>query len=153
MTALPYLAVARFHGPEASSFLQSQLSADIGALEPGGATFACYCSVRGQVFGLLLVCRRDEDFLVAAASELLAGMLTRLQTYVFRAKVVFSEDPDLIVCGLEPESAADAPGVVRPADGGPAYCFTSGKGIAEVSHERFRAFEIAHGITWLSQET
>ena len=102
LTTIPLknLSFARFEGPDASSFLQTQLSADIAALEPGDATYACYCSPRGQVFGLLLVCREDACFNVVAASHLLPGILKRLKMYVMRAKVEISEPPAMQVCGV-----------------------------------------------------
>jgi len=98
MRPLPYLSVARFEGPDAGEFLQAQLSADIAALEPGDATFACYCTPRGQVIGLLLVCRQDDGYLVTAAAVLLQQILTRLKMFVLRSRVEFSAQPGIAVC-------------------------------------------------------
>ena len=80
MELLDYLDIARFDGPEAADFLQAQLTADIGVLQPGEATYACFCSPRAQVFGLLLVRRLEDGFQVIGAIELLAGMLNRLRS-------------------------------------------------------------------------
>ena len=55
MIRLPYLSTVLFSGPDALDFLHAQLSSDIRALQEGDATFACYCTPRGQVLGLLLV--------------------------------------------------------------------------------------------------
>ncbi len=153
MTPLSYLSVARFHGHEASDFLQAQLSADIAALQPGEATFACHCSVRGQVFGLLLVHRREDDFLVAGASVLLSGMLNRLKMYVFRTKVGFSEQPELAVFGVAPGEEEPEIGATRPDSTDLAYGFTDRVEDKETAAAGFRAIEISRGITWLAEET
>jgi folate-binding Fe-S cluster repair protein YgfZ len=93
-TQLDYLAAARFSGKDAGGFLHAQLSADVQALAPGQATFAAYCSPRGQVLGVLLVCRRRDDYLAAASAALLPGMLQRLRLFVLRSQVTLEEAGD-----------------------------------------------------------
>jgi len=130
---IPYLAVARFRGAEAASFLQSQLTADIGALGDGAATFACYCTPKGQVLGLLRVLRQGDDYLAIAASGLLPGMLQRLKMFVFRTRVEFALADELAVLG------SPGPGYrVAPADDGEAGDI-----------EQWKAGELRAGIAWL----
>lgn len=153
MIPLDYLSVARFHGPDAGAFLQAQLSADIAALEPGDTTFACYCTPRGQVIGLLLLCRQDDGFLVAAAAELLPRILTRLKMFVLRSKVEFSAQPKITVCGTGPGEGLSVPEVFQP-DGLPLhYLFTENTDAADDLGERFKALEISSQVTWLGPET
>lgn len=132
-TKLPYLAVARFSGEEACAFLQSQLSADIAALEPGMATFACYCTPKGQVLGLLRVQRTAQEYRVAGARGLLPGMLQRLKMFVFRTRVHFEAAEDLCVYGLGPGE----------------YLFEecAEDGAADVS--AWKAAELQAGVAWL----
>ncbi len=131
---ISYLSVARFSGDDALAFLQSQLSADIEALEPGGTTLACYCTPRGQVLGLLLVGRREDDLLVAGHAALLPGILRRLGMFVLRSRVVIEPAPQLQVAALD----------------GPAYRFAdAGDGAAEAG--TWKATELAAGITWLNE--
>jgi len=68
MIHLPYLSAPRFSGHDAGSFLQAQLSADIEALEDGQSTFAAYCSPQGKVFGLLLVGRQKDYYVVIGSA-------------------------------------------------------------------------------------
>jgi folate-binding protein YgfZ len=153
MIALDYLSVARFQGPDAGEFLQAQLSADIAVLEPGEATFACYCTPRGQVIGLLLVCRQDEGYLVATAAELLPRILTRLKMFVLRSRVEFSAQPGSAVCGIEPQEDIPAPGVFQPGGLPMRYLFPENAGEANDRSERFKALEISNRVTWLGSET
>ena len=153
MTLLPYLSVARFQGLDAGEFLQAQLSADIAALEPGDATFACYCTPRGQVIGLLLVCRQDESYLVAAAAELLQRILTRLKMFVLRSRVEFSAQPGIAVCGIGPQEDRSAPGVFQAGGLPLRYLFPENADGANDRTARLKASEIRNGVTWLGSET
>lgn len=159
--ALPYLAVARVQGPDAAAFLQAQLSADIAALPGGGATFACYCSPRGQVYGLLLLCREAnrpgaesaENFLLAGAAELLPSILERLRRFVLRARVTLEPAGDLAVCGTPAEAAAAAEVYSTPP--GLTYRMAEATQCAPDSRAAaaWKAFELRHGIAWLGAAT
>lgn len=150
---LPYLAAARVSGPDAAAFLHAQLSADVAALARGEATFACYCSPRGQVFGLLLVCRRDEDFLLAGAAELLPDMIRRLRLFVLRARVELALDEDLSVAGAEAE---DTQGTWATGSGLRYRLEDRRQGRRAASateSEPWKARELQHGVTWLGPAT
>lgn len=151
MIPLDYLSAARFHGTEAGDFLQTQLSADISVLKTSDAGFACYCSPRGQVIGLLLVCRREDDFVVVGSSELLPGILKRLKMFVMRAKVEFSLEPELQVYGslsVPQEAAAEW---YQPANLGLYYRISEGGLGAAPQH--FKAEELRRRVAWLAGST
>ena len=131
---IPYLSAAVFNGEEAVDFLQSQLTADIAALQAGDGTFACYCTPRGQVLGLWWVQRVTDGLRIAASAELLPAMLKRLQMFVFRTKVSFREAPELTVVG-------------RP---GPRYAFREARADDEKAGNAWKAEELENGICWLS---
>jgi folate-binding protein YgfZ len=131
---MSYLAVARFSGDDAGDFLQSQLSADILALQPGESGLACYCTPKGQVLGLLLVGCRHDSYLLAANAALLPGILRRLKMYVMRSKVLIEETAERSVEG-------------RP---GPLYGFVETVSPAG-SIANWRAMELSHGVTWLNE--
>jgi folate-binding protein YgfZ len=149
---LDYLVAARFEGEDAPDFLQAQLSADIGALEQGDAVFACYCSPKGQVYGLLLVCRLENGFQVIGSTELLPAMLDRLRMFVFRSKVKFAMEESSSVNGLLPSETRPAANAFQPAGLKVRYVVT------DVSEEAgsavgFKAFEISNQIAWLDKNT
>lgn len=153
MQVLDYLNVAWFTGPEAGDFLQSQLSADIGALEPGMATFACYCSVRGQVLGLLLVSRSEEGFQVIGSSELLPSILKRLRMFVFRARVEFSLDDETCVYGVFPEDKELPQKMIRPTGSELTYLLAKPGLPSVVEKQYFQEIEIRNQVVWLNNET
>lgn len=133
MIRVPYLSAARFSGDESGAFLQAQLTADIDALEDGAATFACYCTPKGQVLGLLRVERCAEGFLLAGDSRLMPGILQRLKMFVFRTRVAFEAADDLGVYG--------APG--------PAYVFAPLEDDDGRTDPGWKAAELRAGIAWL----
>lgn len=152
-TRLKYLSAARFHGQDAGDFLHRQLSADIAALAPGEAVFACCCTPKGQVIGLLLVCRLGDEFLVAGAADLLPLVLARLRMFVLRSRVEFSLDPELNVYGAG--TSADLPGAAtfQPASLGLYYHFSREPDVPEKPGESFKAVEISHRVAWLGAGT
>lgn len=152
MELLDYLGVARFEGEDAQDFLQAQLSADIAALEPGGAGFACYCSPKGQVYGLLLVRRLAEGFQVLGAKELLPAMLNRLRMFVLRSKVAFSLQEPSLVYGLQPTDGVPSGDAFGPAGSDARYHVMNASGADEPS-TGFKAFEITQRIVWLDANT
>jgi folate-binding protein YgfZ len=148
-TPLEYLAAARFSGPDAAAFLQSQLSADIEALEPGDCTFAAYCSPRGQVIALLLVCRDGDSYRVAGSSCLLPGVLERLRIYVFRSRVEFELEPGGSVLGIE----AGSERAFTPAASGLAYSFADASPSRPEDLNTWKQRELRQNVAWLQSET
>jgi len=134
--AIPYLAVARVEGEDAADFLQSQLSADIAALEPGGTTLACYCTPKGKVLGLLLVGRDSGGFLLAGHQDLLPGILQRLRMFVLRSRVTFSDTGAVVLAG----------------DGGHAFGCSDEADTLE-NTDAWRAGELQAGIVWLNSKS
>lgn len=145
---LPYLSTARFTGDECGSFLQSQLSADIDALEPGDSTFACFCTPKGKVLGLLLIGRLGDDYIACAHSDLLPGILARLKIFVFRTRVVFEPDPEIRVFGTE--TTTDESALFRPGVGDLAYTFSEKTGTGDDDPGHWKERELELGVTWLN---
>lgn len=151
---LPHLAVARVSGADAGSFLQAQLSADVAVLADGGATFACYCSPRGQVFGLLLVCRVGEEFRLVADSRLLPVMVQRLGLFVLRARVVLAKVDGLVVQGLWPghdTPAADR--VFKPFGMELSYRLVAGTAESTGDEAGWKEQELRQNVAWLGPAT
>lgn len=81
-------AVLAFRGADAVRFLQGQLSADIGKLEPGSSTLTGLHNPQGRVIALLALVRVSaEEILALVPAELAAVVMERLRKFVFRAKV------------------------------------------------------------------
>lgn len=93
------LGVLAFRGPDAAKFLQGQLSADVEALYSGASVLAGLHNPQGRVIALLTLARLSpEDIFAVLPRELLADVSTRLNKFVFRAKLTI-EDSSLRVIG------------------------------------------------------
>lgn len=152
--ALPHLAAARVGGTDAAAFLHAQLSADIASLDDGAATFACYCSPRGQVYGLLLVGRAGDEYLLLAEEQLLPDMLRRLGMYVLRSKVELEIAAELAVAGVAGPGADSAQGrEFEPAGSGLRYLVGEAVSASAATPARWKEQELRSHVVWLDPRT
>lgn len=160
MLRLTHLAAIRFSGADAGSFLHSQLSADVLALDHGGSTFACYCEPKGRVLALMLVQRVDDAYIVVMSSTLAVAVIERLKIYRMRSKVDFDKLEGHAISIIHD---GDAPGLARTG----AYTVQIPEyedWIAVTPHDEtkssgtdlrndWKVTELSRGITWLNEET
>jgi hypothetical protein len=99
---LPQWGVIRAEGPDATSFLQGQLTQDIATLDAGRAALAGYCSAKGRLLASFVVWRPEREvFFLACSADLLPATLKRLSMYVLRAKCKLSDaSAELPLSGL-----------------------------------------------------
>jgi tRNA-modifying protein YgfZ len=100
--------VIRASGPDAATFLQSQLTNDVARLDAGSACLAGFCSAKGRLQASFVVWRPAEnEFLLSCPSAILAPTLKRLSMFVLRAKCKLSDASDAIALfGVAGPSAA-----------------------------------------------
>ena len=100
--------VIRASGPDAATFLQSQLTNDVASLDAGSACLAGFCSAKGRLQASFIVWRpADDEFLLSCSSSILAPTLKRLSMFVLRAKCKLSDASDaLAVFGVAGASAS-----------------------------------------------
>lgn len=79
--------IVRAHGADASSFLQGQLSNDLGLLNATNAQWTSYCSAQGRVLAIPLAWKTHDDILLWMPGEILDPLRARLRRYVLRARV------------------------------------------------------------------
>jgi tRNA-modifying protein YgfZ len=103
--------VIRASGPDAATFLHSQLTQDIEHLEAGAARLAGYCSAKGRLLASFVVWRpADDEVLLACSADLLPATLKRLSMFVLRAKCKLSDaTAELPLQGLAGAAANGAP--------------------------------------------
>jgi folate-binding Fe-S cluster repair protein YgfZ len=63
---LTHLGVIRARGPDATSFLQSQLTNDVAGMGLAEARLAGFCSAKGRVQGSFLVWNAAPDYVLVA---------------------------------------------------------------------------------------
>lgn len=126
------LAVIRLTGPDASSFLQSQLTQDVVALGPDRAALAGYCTARGRLLATMVAVQSGADsadgWLLLTKADCALAFAQRLRMFVLRAKVevTIDENPPVGVQTLADsdghagDNAAltpDGPALVLPEPG------------------------------------
>ena len=160
MLELSHLAVIRFSGADAGSFLHSQLSADVLSLDNGVSTFACYCEPKGRVLALMLVQKVDDAYMVIMSSTLATAVIERLKIYRMRSRVEFDGLDNHVILGMpEGDSSTRALAdvytvqipnreekiVITPHD------ITKSSDIDLLKN--WKVSELCSGITWLNEET
>ena len=86
------LAALRVAGPDATSFLQGQVTSDVQALAPGSLQLSAWCSPKGRVLATFIVRRIDaEHFELLLPRPLLESVRKRLSMVVLRSKVAIDD--------------------------------------------------------------
>ena len=91
-------------GVDAGSFLQSQLTGDVGQLA-GIPVLSAWCNAKGRVIALFRIRRENDGYRLARPTELADDVSKRLLMFRFRAKV------DISVEEAGAEDLGVAPGI------------------------------------------
>lgn len=92
ITPLDDLSTLRARGADAISFLQGQLSQDLGQLRNRGALLAGLHNPQGRCLALLRVLRlADDDLLLVLPAERAGAVRSHLARYVLRSKVTLED--------------------------------------------------------------
>jgi len=80
-------ALLKISGSDAESFLQAQLSNDIGLLDDNKVQISCFCQHQGKIITMFWVMRLNEDFLLSFPTDLEEKVIARLQMFVIMSDV------------------------------------------------------------------
>jgi tRNA-modifying protein YgfZ len=121
-TRLTDWGLIRASGPDARSFLHSQLTQDVEHLPPGQARLAGWCSAKGRLLATFVLWRDGaDDVLLACSADVLPAVLKRLSMFVLRAKCkLLDATAALPLWGLAGPAAAQAIGDAASAPVGSA---------------------------------
>ena len=127
---MPHLAAILVSGLDAEKFLQSQLSSNVAALEPGATQFASWCAANGRVIGLGWLVKTQDGFCWIIAADTAEAIIVGLTKYRLRSKVsiTLSEAHTAVIGSALGLGAADSS--VQLADG-------RGLGIGRINEFRF----------------
>jgi len=104
---LSHLGILDFTGEDAESFLQGQLSCDVGAIGPEASSHGSYCTPKGRMLADFLLWRAASGFRMALSRSLVAPIQKRLRMYVLRSKVQIADASDTVVLlGVSGEGAS-----------------------------------------------
>jgi folate-binding protein YgfZ len=87
LTALSELGVVAVRGPDATPFLNSQLTVDVTTVDARRWQLGAYCSPKGRVVALFEMWRSDDGFCLLLPGEQTEPLRSRLARYVLRSKV------------------------------------------------------------------
>lgn len=76
-----------FSGADAETFLQAQLSCDVGVLGNRKSTYGSYCTPQGRILANFLLWRAEAEYYMQLPASLCASIQKRLSMYILRAKV------------------------------------------------------------------
>jgi folate-binding protein YgfZ len=146
------LASLHVSGPDATTFLQGQLTSDVEALAPGSLQLSAWCSPKGRVLANFTVRRIDAERIeVLLPRLLLESVRRRLSMYVLRSKVTIADASGATVrIGVGGPAAArciaaagvEVPEAYRSAsiDGATLAALTGSRYIAFVAPDQAPAF-------------
>ena len=105
---LPHSGLIGLSGPDARTFLHSQLTCDVNALAPGRCTYGSYCTPKGRVLATFLLWRSGDGYYLRLPAPLRESIQKRLSMYLLRAKAKIEDaGPLWRVVGLHGEDAGD----------------------------------------------
>jgi folate-binding protein YgfZ len=113
---LTHLGVIRARGPDATRFLQSQLTNDVAGMGLAEARLAGFCSAKGRLQASFLFWKAaTDDVLLACSATLLAQTLKRLSMFVLRAQCKLTDaSQQAPLLGLVGAAAAAAAADAKP---------------------------------------
>ncbi|MBP8264785.1 MAG: folate-binding protein YgfZ [Pseudomonas sp.] len=79
-------------GPDASKFLQGQLTCNLNYLSADSASLGARCTPKGRMLSSFRIIQQGDGYLLAMASELLDSQLTDLQKYAAFSKSKLSDE-------------------------------------------------------------
>jgi folate-binding protein YgfZ len=104
---LPQISVLKVAGPDATGFLQAQLSRRVDSLSPSSSALAGWHDARGRVRVVFRVLPSDGGYLLLMPNELVDQILPALKMFVLRADV--HVELTSLVCGGLLAGDRDAP--------------------------------------------
>jgi folate-binding protein YgfZ len=105
---LDHTGVIAFAGEDAQSFLQGQLSCDVGALTSDNSTYGSYCTPKGRALATFLLWRGGPDFFMQLPASIRESIQKRLSMFILRARVKPADASDAFArFGLAGNEAAD----------------------------------------------
>ena len=94
LVPLPELGVISVSGADAVSFLQSQLTSDVGRLGTEQVQLSGYCTAKGRLLATFHQWRADDTVFLRTPHEVVASVVKRLSMFVLRAKARVTDVSD-----------------------------------------------------------
>ncbi len=86
LASLDELGVIAVDGPDATSFLQAQLTNDVAGMDTARVQLNGYCSAKGRLYAVFDNWRDAESVYLQLPREILSAVMKRLSMFVLRAR-------------------------------------------------------------------
>jgi len=101
ITPITEMAYIHATGDDAKTFLQGQLTNDIGLITPQLSQLSGYCNPKGRLLALFRITQHSDGYRLHLPSSLLERTLKRLKMFVLMAKVTLeASSPESIHIGI-----------------------------------------------------
>ncbi|WP_278809987.1 tRNA-modifying protein YgfZ [Obesumbacterium proteus] len=87
-------------GPDASKYLQGQLTVDVAALTEHEHTLCGHCDAKGKMWSDLRLFHRAEGFSYLVRRSVAENQITELKKYAVFSKLTISADNDAVLLGV-----------------------------------------------------
>ncbi|TBL40801.1 tRNA-modifying protein YgfZ [Hafnia alvei] len=87
-------------GPDASKYLQGQLTVDVAALTEHEHTLCGHCDAKGKMWSDLRLFHRAEGFSYLVRRSVAENQITELKKYAVFSKLTISADNDAVIIGV-----------------------------------------------------
>lgn len=174
---VPQLSVLTVAGKDAAKLLQGQMTCNVNAVSESQSSLGAFCNPKGRAIATFLLIKTQDAFLLVLPCDLLQAVKTRLQKYVLRSDVRFTDSSDeLCLIGVRETTGQTGPlfatrqqnvisvnlsltenrylAIARPDM---AIDFWKNKindlGFRPDSSERWRSLDLMAGIPWINSAT
>ena len=96
----------RFHGSDAKTFLQGQLTCDLDQVTADQAQFGGYCTPKGRLLANFMLLSTSQGYLMQLPADVSASVANRLRKFVLRADVKIERESGLRALGLAGPAAS-----------------------------------------------
>ena len=96
----------RFHGSDAKTFLQGQLTCDLDQVTADQAQFGGYCTPKGRLLANFMLWSTPQGYLMHTPADVSASVADRLRKFVLRSEVRIERDSGIGVLGLAGPAAS-----------------------------------------------
>ncbi len=100
VTPVTDFELLRFHGSDAGTFLQGQLTCDLDQVASDQAQFGGYCTPKGRVLANFTLLSTSQGYLMHLPADVAASVADRLRKFVLRSDVKIERESGLHVLGL-----------------------------------------------------
>lgn len=172
-----HLAVLTVAGKDAAKLLQGQMTCNVNDVSETQSRFGAFCNPKGRAIATFLLIKTRDAFLLVLPAELVETVKSRLQKYVLRSDVVFTDSSDdLCLIGI---SDADTQAsqlfatrqqevvsinlastgtrrlVIAHAEQATAFWIdqVNRLGFGQNNSEQWRCLDIVSGLPWLGAAT